>query len=1070
MSNYNYLSQQGLTTLWSKIKTDMVTVATDQTVTGTKTFAAPSNVASAEQATATFKTANGGRIIFGKEKNNSGTMIALDQVAGTRRLNFRASSTKGAIVWEQPESGSCLYMDVAAINFRQVATMYFTQFLNAGYLYTDASGTLKKGTLAKVATSGSYNDLVDKPTIPTTDELDERYRKKDDTLYWANVAVSDASNESTSPTFAKVTSNVIETGSASDNYFQSQKFRGEGNASTYYHAVDFGYAGHNSVDFYEYGGVYNFWKNTTSAATSDASNRVASLQLGKLVERGNTLTYPGKSGTIALTSDLGDAASKDTGTSSGNVPVIGTDGKLPQSILPAAAITDTFVVNSEASMLALSAQVGDVCVRSDLSKTYILQAEPATASGNWQELLSPGCDVTSVNGKTGAVSLSADDVGAVATGSKYANAATVSGNKLTITFADGSSTAYTPSFTYADVGAQPAGNYVAYTSATATVAGTSKTVAKTNPTTLYAPNGLIMGGSAAAAGLVTRGVCGVTAPDANGGCTKDHLYVNYDSDNNYSRKLVLGAGSPGTAMTGGAYTYSAVRGDQMASYVTSAIGDMVTKSTAQTVSGQKTFSSAIKADELDNSSGNALVRYKSAEGKNVFGGVNFPAVIMGKDARPYYSKSGSDFAGSEIALLSDFSSYVTTDTVQTITAEKTFNANTTVKNLNVTSGFSHMGDSVAVFMSGTSSPSPAKTYFFDDGTNLQTLLDGKVSLTGDESIKGTKRFVNDSIFETNIVVWDDGESFEGADNFNGNDIDAKYCARGITAVDNDAGVDYYLSFPAKSGTFALTSDIKTYTAGTNITISDDGVISATGGGSSYTAGSYISISDANVISNTFAGTETGTNSTATHGAKSAGSQSTAVGYGASSGGTSAVGIGNNANAGGPYAIAIGGNSAASYLGGCIAIGYNSKVSKSSAMAIGYSAEASGQYSEAIGYDATASGTSSVAIGINTSAKGTNSVAIGGSSTINAGASATATGAISIGSTASATVNYQVSFPHVQFLTVADLSSATYTIPTNYVCLLFSGGMMMPTTVYAGSTIGKGSTYTGGYLAIIFKVS
>ena len=58
---------------------------------------------------------------------------------------------------------------------------------------------------------------------------------------------------------------IIQTGTAATNYFQSQKFRGEGNASTYYHAVDFGYSGHNQVDFYEYGGVFNFHKHTASA-------------------------------------------------------------------------------------------------------------------------------------------------------------------------------------------------------------------------------------------------------------------------------------------------------------------------------------------------------------------------------------------------------------------------------------------------------------------------------------------------------------------------------------------------------------------------------------------------------------------------------------------------------------------------------------------------------------------------------------------------------------------------------------------------------------------------------------
>ena len=61
--------------------------------------------------------------------------------------------------------------------------------------------------------------------------------------------------------FNAITANTIGTGSDANNYFQSQKFRGEGDANTYYHAVDFGYAGHDQVDFYEYGGVWNFYRN-----------------------------------------------------------------------------------------------------------------------------------------------------------------------------------------------------------------------------------------------------------------------------------------------------------------------------------------------------------------------------------------------------------------------------------------------------------------------------------------------------------------------------------------------------------------------------------------------------------------------------------------------------------------------------------------------------------------------------------------------------------------------------------------------------------------------------------------
>ena len=61
----------------------------------------------------------------------------------------------------------------------------------------------------------------------------------------------------------------------------------------------------------------------------------------------------------------------------------------------------------------------------------------------------------------------------------------------------------------------------------------------------------------------------------------------------------------------------------------------------------------IKTNEIDNYNGNALVRFKFGEGKNVFGGVNYDTVLMGKSTRPYYSKSGSDFSGSELALMSD---------------------------------------------------------------------------------------------------------------------------------------------------------------------------------------------------------------------------------------------------------------------------------------------------------------------------------------------------------------------------------------------------------------------------------
>ena len=69
------------------------------------------------------------------------------------------------------------------------------------------------------------------------------------------------------------------------------------------------------------------------------------------------------------------------------VATVGDDGKIPMSQIPAVALTDTFPVNSEAAMLALDAQPGDVAIRNDLSKSFILMAAPATTLGNWKEIV-----------------------------------------------------------------------------------------------------------------------------------------------------------------------------------------------------------------------------------------------------------------------------------------------------------------------------------------------------------------------------------------------------------------------------------------------------------------------------------------------------------------------------------------------------------------------------------------------------------------------------------------------------------------------------------------------------------
>lgn len=109
-----------------------------------------------------------------------------------------------------------------------------------------------------------------------------------------------------------------------------------------------------------------------------------------------------------------------------SVVTLDVGGKIPVSQLPAVAITDTFVVASQSEMLALDAQVGDVAVRSDLRKSFILRVDGASTIGNWQELLTPNDAVTSVNGQTGAVTVTSVS-GNAGTATRLAAARTING-------------------------------------------------------------------------------------------------------------------------------------------------------------------------------------------------------------------------------------------------------------------------------------------------------------------------------------------------------------------------------------------------------------------------------------------------------------------------------------------------------------------------------------------------------------------------------------------------------------------------------------------------------------------
>jgi hypothetical protein len=89
-----------------------------------------------------------------------------------------------------------------------------------------------------------------------------------------------------------------------------------------------------------------------------------------------------------------------------------TGGKLSPTVLPALAIGETFEVESQAAMLALTAQKGDVAIRNDLPATFRLAGDDPTILANWKQLKTPTDLVVSVNGQTGIVTITPELIGA----------------------------------------------------------------------------------------------------------------------------------------------------------------------------------------------------------------------------------------------------------------------------------------------------------------------------------------------------------------------------------------------------------------------------------------------------------------------------------------------------------------------------------------------------------------------------------------------------------------------------------------------------------------------------------
>lgn len=110
-----------------------------------------------------------------------------------------------------------------------------------------------------------------------------------------------------------------------------------------------------------------FWLDTTGGAT---------LEGGAILKQRN-------SGNTAWTTRLNLAAIE--GVANGLATLDGA-GKVPTTQLPALAINDVFTVASQAAMLALTAQRGDIAIRTDVGKTFVLSTDSPGTLADWVEL------------------------------------------------------------------------------------------------------------------------------------------------------------------------------------------------------------------------------------------------------------------------------------------------------------------------------------------------------------------------------------------------------------------------------------------------------------------------------------------------------------------------------------------------------------------------------------------------------------------------------------------------------------------------------------------------------------
>lgn len=149
----------------------------------------------------------------------------------------------------------------------------------------------------------------------------------------------------------------------------------------------------------------------TFAQKKVTANQMANFVSARIVTDGTTFDVFGSAAAVQALAAATYIPLAQRGAANG-VPTLDAGSKIPTTFLPTLAITSTSVVTTQAAMLALVAEEGDVAIRTDFTprRAFILKGADPTVLANW-EALNPGTTVTSINGLTGdAISSSLEPV------------------------------------------------------------------------------------------------------------------------------------------------------------------------------------------------------------------------------------------------------------------------------------------------------------------------------------------------------------------------------------------------------------------------------------------------------------------------------------------------------------------------------------------------------------------------------------------------------------------------------------------------------------------------------------